>query len=885
MHKAFVKILLCVLLFLLALLRGLAALDGSPTAEQLEFFEKKIRPVLAEKCYDCHSANAEKLKGGLLLDSRDGIRRGGENGPAVVPGDIEESLLIQAIRYTDKDFAMPPAKAGGQLAESTIKDFETWIKMGAPDPRDAIAAMVKRDDAAKGKEWWAFQPVGQPAVPEVRDGSWPRGDIDKFLLSALESKGLHPVSDADKPTLLRRIYFDLIGLPPAPQEIDAFLKDTAPDAFEKVVDRLLASPKFGERWGRHWLDVARYAESSGKDVNIAFPHAWRYRDYVIAAFNADKPYDQFVREQIAGDLLPAVDDRQRAEQLTATGFLAIGPKSLNEQNPRQFHLDLADEQIDSMSQALLGLTIACARCHDHKFDPIPQREYYALAGIFLSTETRYGTATSNQNRRPSELIELPPSARASTLPKTLPPEQRQKLEKQLAALQEEQRSLAAERFGGRMRGGGSPAARQRTPANNRRFLIVRTLIGELEMQLKSFDAAGNPKALAMGVHDLPATPPRFGPLGGPFGGPMRDRVRERVGRPFTSIADSAFYVRGEPTKAAEKVPRGFPAILTTTTTPQIPSGSSGRRELAEWLTSPRNPLTARVFVNRVWHWLFGRGLVASVDNFGASGQAPSNPALLDHLATRLVENGWSVKKTIREIVLGHAYQLASTHHPENFTADPENLLVWRMSKRRLDAECIRDAMLAAANSLDLQPPIGSVIAQVGDGPIGGPRRRGANEESLINTAGGMRSVYLPIARNVLPDALDVFDFAETSLVSGARETTNVPVQALYLLNNDFVTIQARRLADRVLAAYPGGPNGGASANLEQRVAHAHWLTIGRLPDALERQAATSFFAKFPADWRRGDKSGSGLKDSDDVHAAWTSYCRALFASAEFRYLN
>ena len=875
-----------------------APAGANATPEQLDFFEKKIRPVLADKCYKCHSEKSEKVKGGLLLDTREGIRRGGDNGPAVVPGKLDDSLLIEAIHYTNKDFAMPPEKSGGKLSEAVIQDFETWVKMGAPDPRDGASKVVKKYDTEEAKKWWAFKPVQKPAVPELKDATWARGEIDRFVLAGLEAKSLKPVGDADRATLIRRVYFDLIGLPPSPTEIDAFLKDTSPDAFAKVVDRLLALPQFGERWGRHWLDVARYAESSGKDVNVTFPNAWRYRDYVVAAFNEDRPYDQFIREQIAGDLLQAKDDKQKAEAIIATGFLAVGSKSLNEQNPRQFCLDLADEQIDTMSQAVLGLTVACARCHDHKFDPIPQRDYYALAGIFLSTETRYGTSVNAQNRHGSDFIDLPKGAALPTLGRPLSADERARKEKQLADLREEQRGFLAERFGQRQ-AGNNPAQPQ-APGNQRRRLIVVTQIGELELELKSYDENGQAKAQAMGVQDLSANrPPRpggWGPFGGRFGGPpggpgemMRERMLQRLGggRPpeFMAVGDSALYARGDADKPGERVPRGFPAILNTTTPPTIPSGTSGRLELAGWIASPQNPMTARVFANRMWHWLFGQGIVESVDNFGTSGKKPANQALLDHLATRLVENGWSVKKTIREIVLSRSYQLASTYDEKAFAADPENTLVWRMSKRRLDAECIRDAMLAAGSALDLTPPLGSLIASAGNAVLGGPRRGGLSEDSIVNAGGEKRSVYLPIARDVVPDALAVFDFAETSLVTGARETTNVPSQALYMLNNPFVTAQAQKLADRVMTAYPAGPNGGASANLDPRVTAAYWLAMGRAPDAVERQAAANFFAKFPSNWSKGDTSAPGLRDASDVQAAWTSFCRALFASAEFRFLN
>jgi hypothetical protein len=796
---------------------------------------------------------------------------------------------------------MPPEKSGGKLPDAVIKDFEAWVKMGAPDPREGGSAVVKKYSKEDAKNWWAFQAPKAQVVPQPKNAAWAHGDIDRFLLSALEEKKLRPVADADPATLLRRIYFDLTGLPPSPIDVGQFFNDwkaaganpqTAAAQQQAVlgkwVDKLLASSQFGERWGRHWLDVARYAESSGKDVNIAFPHAWRYRDYVIASFNQDKPYDQFLREQLAGDLLPASSDSQKADHLVATGFLAIGPKGLNEQNPRQFCLDLADEQVDTVSQAMLGLTISCARCHDHKFDPISQREYYGLAGIFLSTETLYGTASGVQNRHSTELITLP--AGAPVAAKTLKPADRAQMEKRLEDLRKEQREIFAARFAGGAKGGTPPAGNQL-----QRVLIVTTQIGALETQLKGFDEDGHSKALAMGVKDLPVA--KSGQFGGRFGDFLRRGPQARLGRPqeFAAVGDSALYARGEADKPTDKVPRSFPAVLTPGTGATIPRSESGRRELAEWITSPSNPLTSRVMTNRVWHTLFGRGIVESVDNFGTTGKKPGNQALLDFLAVKFQTPasaggyGWSVKKLARDIVMSHAYQLSSDYEPAAFAADPENAMHWRVSKRRLDAECIRDAMLSASQQLQLSPPMGSLLSQAGDGPIGGPRFRpgGVSEEQLTNSGGStmVRSVYLPIARDVPPDALAVFDFSDASLVTGARDTTNVPSQALFLLNSDMAAAASRKLADRVMSAYPAGPNGGVGANLDQRVALAYWITLGRSPTQNERTAAWNFFQKFPSNWSKGDKSSPGMKDAEDVKAAWTSFCRALFATSDFRYLN
>ncbi|HYH63457.1 MAG TPA: DUF1549 domain-containing protein, partial [Urbifossiella sp.] len=637
--------------------------NDTPTAEQLAFFEKKVRPVLVEHCYKCHSGDSEKVKAGLALDTRAGTRAGGDSGAAVVPGSPERSLLVRAIRSTDQATAMPPK---GKLPDHVVADLEAWVKMGAPDPRDGAKVARQEIDVVKGREFWSFQPPKKASAPAVKDAAWPRSDIDRFLLAALEAKGLHPVGDADRRTLIRRVYLDLTGLPPTAEEVEAFAADADAKAFEKVVDRLLASPRFGERWGRHWLDVARYAETSGKTANFNFPHAWRYRDYVIAALNADKPYDVFVKEQLAGDLLPSADPTVRAERLIATGFLAIGPRALNERNGIQYELDTADEQIDVTTQAFLGITAACARCHDHKFDPIPQRDYYALAGIFRSTETCYGTVRFVQSQRPSPLLELPKGCGLPAAVEPLTAAGRAATEKAIADITQRMKDT-------------------KEPINN---IFNAAQLALSRSKLDSFDADGAPKLLAMGARDKPAG------FGGGFGPPKGAKGGFGPGL-FGSrnVADSPLYVRGEVDKPGEIVPRGFLQVLTPSPRP-IRAGS-GRKELAEWVASKDNPLTARVMVNRVWLNLFGQGLVPTPDNFGVAGRPPTNPALLDSLAVTFVEDGWSVKKLIRRIVLSRAYQLDSRTDARNAEADPDNALVWRMSPRRLDAEALRDSMLAA----------------------------------------------------------------------------------------------------------------------------------------------------------------------------------------------
>ncbi|MGP0063271.1 MAG: DUF1553 domain-containing protein [Isosphaeraceae bacterium] len=788
---------------------GTVAPDVGFTPEQERFFEAKIRPVLVTQCGKCHGSNAEEPRGGLRLDSREWLLRGGDTGPAIVPGRPDESLLLRAIRYRDEDLQMPPK---AKLPDAVVADLEAWIRMGAPDPRTGPTSALARHsstDLAKAREFWSFRPLRKSDPPSVKQTEWPRGDIDRFLLAAIESRGLAPVADASRPRLLRRLTFDLSGLPPTPEELDAFLADDAPNAFAKVVDRLLASPRFGERWGRHWLDVARYAESSGK-TNFNYPQAWRYRDWAIASFNADKPYDRFVREQIAGDLLPAADDRERAEQIIATGFLALGSKAHDAENRGQCILDVVDEQIEATTRAFLGLTVACARCHDHKMDPIPQRDYYALSGIFRSTQTCSGTlAGVFPNFNASPLIELSPGANVPAAVPSLTTEQRAAMEDRLAAIVRERDAIPP------------------GEANRDRLRRATSMLSTLRHRLLMDRPGGKPRAFAMGVRE-------------------RDEP-----------VDSPLYVRGELDQPGEVVPRGLVRVLRDDASASIASGS-GRRELADWLASPSNPLTARVIVNRVWLHLFGRGLVPTPDNFGAAGARPSHPELLDTLAVEFINDGWSIKRLIRRIALSRAYGLDSAYDPRNFEADPDNALVWRMSKLRLDAEALRDALLFVGGRLSTGPPVGSAVARVGEGLAFFVRVDG------LDASDTHRSVYLPMVRDRVLESLALFDFADPSLVTGKRDTTTGPAQALYFLNGPLVIRQAEALADRVLAM---------EGDEAHRVDHAYRIALARGPTHAERARALTFLRDFAA--RAGE--------SDPSRGAWRALCQALLAGAEFRY--
>ena len=802
--------------------------ESSLTDEEVKFFESKIRPVLVEQCYRCHSSE-EKIRGGLSIDTREGILHGGDSGPAIVPGNLDSSLLWTAITWVDADYEMPPKK---KLPEKVIADFKKWIEMGAPDPRITKAGYVKTEiDIKKGKEFWSFKKPVKSELPEINNQDWPVSDIDHFILAKLDSNGISPADDAKPETLLRRLYFDLIGIPPSPIDIkryaEAWKKDPK-NAYSKEIDRLLASHRFGERWGRHWLDVARYAESSGKDINMTFPHAWRYRDYVIDSFNADKPYDEFIVEQIAGDLLPIKNDEDWQENLIATSFLAIGPKNLNERDPRQFALDLADEQIDTTTQAILGLTVSCARCHDHKSDPIPTTDYYSLAGVFINTKTYFGTINAVQNRRGTKLLELPIPDKESIDSLSLNEMSfiKDRLEQAEERFQDLTRQAREDRLAGR-----SGNAQQQA-------LRLRTQIAQMKGRLNSVDQNGELITRTMGVQD-----------------------REDFIQPVVLI-------RGELDKPAQKVDLGFPQVLCDEPM-KLPDNSSGRLELAEWLSSKNNPLTARVMVNRVWGHLFGNSIVTSPNNFGSTGQAPSHPELLDHLALKFMDGDWSIKSLIRELVQTRTYQMSSTHNQEAYNKDPENLLQWRHSPKKIDAEALRDSMLVVSGNLSLDRPLGSEIAWGGDNRVGGFRL--PRDNSSRDRPSNYRSVYLPSARDSLPEALALFDPADSNLVTGKREETNVPDQALYLMNNNFVIEQAESMASRLIK--------GAKNNRE-RVGNAFSIAFARSATKKEIDEALAYMRNFIL---RVGPDSQNRKDIERL--ALVTFCQSLLISAEFRYLN
>ena len=803
---------------------------------KVAFFEAKIRPVLVASCYECHSAEGKQAKGGLVLDTREGIRRGGDSGHAIVPNNLDESLIVSAIKY--ESFEMPP---DAPLPPHVINDFERWIRMGAPDPREGKSAPIRDEiDFDRARQFWSFGPVTEPEVPIVKDGSWLRTDIDAFIAARLQSKGIAPVDDAAAIDLARRIYFDLTGLPPSPEDVQRFQSEHSRDAdaaIGSLVDRLLDSKQFGERWGRHWMDVVRFAESTGMERNGTFPHAWRYRDWVIDALNDDKPYEDFIREQIAGDLLGHEDMQQQEACYVATGFLAIGPKSLNETDKEKFKLDVADEQIDVVTRAFLGLTASCARCHDHKFDPIPQSEYYSLAGIFTSSETLYGVGKTNGNRNPGRVLAI--SGDQAEPVATGGSSNNARLKKSYEAkLRNEKKKLA------------SYKKQLERAKNDKAKQLARRRINETETEIRKWNSrirqvTTSERKLADGTRLVMAV----------------------VDADETE--DEKLRIRGEPDEYGSEVPRGFLTIATLDDPPTIPDDSSGRLELADWITDFDNPLTARVAVNRVWQHLFGRGIVSTVNNFGANGDRPTHPLLLDHLATVFVDDGGSIKNLIRRIMTSRVYRLSTASDPAGQAADPDNDLLWRMNQRRLEAEAIRDAMLMAAGRLDRTPGEASIVAKVGDGLVG----RTLKAEQLQQEQ-NKRSVYLPIVRGELPEILRIFDFPEPSIIGGVRDVTTVPTQALFMMNNKFVIDTAESFARRLLDE--------ESMDDDVRVRLAYRLAVSREPTIDEVNAAVGYIKEMDSILK--SQQTKNPKDASQLRA-WSSFCQTLFASSEFRYIN
>ena len=821
-------------------------------ADQVEFFEKKIRPVLEESCYACHSAKRKPPKGGLRLDTREGLRKGGVSGPCIVPGDPENSLLIKAISYRDPDLKMPP---NGNLADYEVADFTEWVKMGAPDPRpDSTAAVKKGIDFAEARKFWAFQPVKDLPPPAVKQESWPVSAIDRFILARLEAKQLAPAPPADKRTLIRRVTFDLIGLPPTPGEVEDFLADRSPEAYAKVVDRLLASPHYGERWARHWLDLVRYAETNGHEFDNDKIDAWRYRDYVIRAFNQDLPYNQFVKEQIAGDLLPQKrlsSDGAYWESPIGTSFFWFGEILNSATDSVKSRADEVDNQIDVLSKTFLGMTVACARCHDHKFDPIPTADYYALAGIMDSTALN--ETVIDAPRRSGQIAVLrakfePPAGRIEEAP----PRPGDIVFEDFQKPDFDGWRVAGQAFGpGPVRGaadsfGGSDqfigsltSKKFRMPklyvhvklAGSKgdaklkelaplRFTIVadgykgnhlvptggdafqwQTLrmtqhIGRIcYFEIVDRSVTGHIAVAKIVLSDSAQPPNDEEKLTG---------SPSQIGKPvptsiFATVAtdedphDVRIHIRGNHQNLGAVAPRGFLQVLAGENQPPVRSGS-GRLELAEKIASPGNPLTARVMVNRLWKHHFGYGLVRSTDNFGRTGDTPTHPELLDYLAARFVESGWSVKALHRMILLTSAYRMSSDENPAAAKLDPQDKWLHHFPVRRLEAEAIRDAILAVSGALNptlFGPSVPPYISKFQDG-------RGKPASGPLDGA-GRRSIYIQVRRNFLTPMFLAFDYPLPISTIGRRSVSTVPSQALILMNDEFMELESRQWTRRLEA--------------------------------------------------------------------------------------
>ncbi|MGI8989213.1 MAG: PSD1 and planctomycete cytochrome C domain-containing protein, partial [Bryobacteraceae bacterium] len=840
------------------------------TAERIEYFENKVRPVLVKNCQGCHNS---KLKSASLdLSTAAGFLAGGQSGPVVMKDQPGSSRLLKVIGYEDS-VKMPPT---GKLKPDEIADLSAWVKMGAPWPgADQAAAItpqlaVKKEFTPEQKAFWAFQPVKDYAPPKVANGKWARTPVDRFILAKLEENGLKPAPPADKTTLLRRATFDLTGLPPTEREIDDFVADQSPQAFEKVVDRLLASSRYGERWGRHWLDVSRYADSTGNDEDHRYPYAWRYRDYVIESFNNDLPYDQFVREQVAGDLLPSKDFNARG--IVATGFLALGQKALAQVDKTKMLYDIYDEQVDVTSKAILGLTMACARCHDHKFDPILTKDYYSMVGIFASTKDfknaktgvaqllyrplvpkpeydKYLSSQAEIGLRKLAIEEIADAGLAgqskqmashvadymlaarevyvdhadaadlasqehldeSTLGKWVKllqtsPESRPYLDEWRAA-RADTLPATAQAYQKRFQDGVEEFEKALAKAREgeRKKLEAKEIVNLDKPKLEGdkdaffnavengpFKAAGKEREKlfsAEAVERIAQLNAKIVELtkSGPPEPDMADAVAE--GEPV----DQKILIRGDYHNNGEDAPRSVPAILVKAAPAPEHFSGSGRLELADWFTRPDNPLTARVMVNRIWLWHFGEGIVATPDNFGRMGARPTHPELLDYLSKRFIEGGWSIKKMHRLIMLSNAYQMSTEGDAKSYEKDPEDNLISRFQRQRLDVEEIRDGMLAIDGTLDCT--MGGTL-QTGFGTDG---ENSAGRLSMSPATVKRRTVYLPLRRANLPTLLNLFDFGDATTETGKRSLTNVAPQALFMMNSEFVFERSKNVAQSLLA--------------------------------------------------------------------------------------
>jgi len=926
-------------------------------AADLTHFEQRIRPLLIENCIECHGP--DKQKGGLRLDSRGGWQTGGDSGPAITPGNLDASHLWRAVSYADRDLKMPPKR---KLKDSEIADLKLWIESGAADPREEVVAGKESAKSTRADaSYWSFQPPKASPPPAVQDKAWPMNAIDRFILAKLEANHLKPAAGADPRTLLRRLSFDLTGLPPSTAAVPT------EEGYEALVDSMLASDAFAERFASHWLDMARFAESSGGGRSLPFKDAWRFRDYVLESIRDDAPIDRMINEQLAGDLMPFENAAQHRRQLTATGFLVLGPTNYEEQDKGMLRMDIVDEQLDTMGRAFLGMTIGCARCHDHKFDPISTRDYYAMAGILRSTKT-----LRNYTDNVAHWIDMPLPLDGEAESRMQAHERQvNALKSQIASLKDDLRDAdsanlrkqktitpadlpgivvddsEAQKVGewkeskmyGPYIGSGYvsdinegkgektisfPAKLPKTgryevrvafnagPNRAERAMVnILHADGEELKDLKlsttnlkglqfasmgtyRFEGDGQGFVLisnagSQGYVTVDAV--QFLPAGadaGEVAAKKESSAAERIQKELSTLEkqlkvlqkdlpprpeamsvadddapeDAKVHIRGSIRNLGAPVPRGFiQAALSPGASSAIPGDSSGRLQLAQWITSRDNPLTARVMVNRVWQWVFGVGIVRSTDNFGSTGELPSHPELLDYLAVRFMEDGWNLKRLVKEMVMSRTYRMTSHGVPD--AADPDNRLLSRMNRKRLDAECIRDAMLAAAGTLENAfggPNIGDAKA------VDSNDTKVQNLEYAYQFNDTRRSVYTAAFRNVRHPIFEVFDFADINQPIAQRTTSTVATQALLLMNSPKVIEQARAAADLLLQT-PG--------DAESRLRLAFQRSLQREPTPEERTQVLDYL----------DSSQSGNATAEDTRDLWARFIQTLWATPEFRFLD
>ena len=914
-----------------------AADTGAFPREALDYFETKVRPVLLDRCYSCHDGSGTKaVKGGLRLDTREGLLKGGESGrPAIVPGKPGESPLIVAVKWGDPKFKMPP-KPEHRLTDEQVANLEAWVQMGAPDPRTGASEQGGAPAGNAATSHWAFQKPTEPVVPAMKRGDCVKSPIDAFVLAKLEQKGLAPAPPADKRSLIRRATFDLTGLPPTPAEVAAFEADSSPEAFAKVVDRLLSSPHYGERWGRFWLDVARYADTKGYvfEEERRFPFSYTYRDWVIRAFNDDLPYDQFVVQQIAADKLPPGEDKT---PLAAMGFLTIGRRFLNNQP------DIIDDRIDVVTRGTMALTVQCARCHDHKFDPVPIEDYYSLYGVFSSSQepreqpvigkaeqsAKYAEFEKELAKKRAAVDEFLKKQHAEVVPKLRTADG---IKAYLAAVyefenQREKDRMDERRFSSARELSGFVLGRWRGFINSRKeghdavwapwlafaaiapaeFAAKAKAVTDAVVDNAPADKPINPLVAEKFAGKAPASiaevAQRYGELLAAYDKPeplfdknqeaLRQFLRGEQTPTNIAIADAdkllrrdtrstlrdlqkkveAFqasnpdappramvlvddssprnarvFLRGNPASPGKEVPRQFLSILSSGKREPFKDGS-GRLDLAKAIASPDNPLTARVMVNRVWGWHFGSPLVRTPSDFGLRSEPPTHPELLDWLALRFVENKWSVKQLHRLIMLSATYQQGSNYNAVAFKADPDNALLWRMNRRRLEFEAMRDTVLAVSGKLDRK--LGGRPADI-TGDSSNPRR----------------TVYGFIDRQNLPGMFRAFDFASPDTHSPQRFTTTVPQQALFMMNSPFIVNQAKALAAKPEVAQENEP--------AKRVEKIYRLLYGRPPTADELAAAAEFLHGEEAQASPGTPS---------TLTPWEKYAQVLLESNEFVFID